>query len=353
MLDLAHLRDEVGELDQLEGCVAPGDYDVLESRALADRRDDVLDVDPAPLDRVGHLVEQQELVALLRDRALDLLPAGAGEIGGPLEVLGQPRPAVAHLLPVDPSERLGRPGLPHLPLAGLDELEHPAAVAARPRAQEHPERRRALALAVPGDDDRQRPVARLATLGVGAATVLAHAALLDGGVCGRRWWRPPAARASSRHSPTRTGPSSVSISSTASAARPNSAAAASAALPLPVSRPSVSTITMLRRVASRARSRAITRPAVHSPDARGVRPPVGSAASVAAARSIGAPGATTTCAAAWRKAIRATRSRRAYASRSSPSSAPLTRAARRRVPIDPLASTTRHSSTASRPARTC
>ena len=49
---------------------------------------------------------------------------------------------------------------------------------------------------------------------------------------------------------------------------------------------------------------------------------------------------------AWASAVEVvgsapTRSRRAYASRSKPSSAPLTRAARRRAPIDPLASTTR------------
>src|SRR6185436_17261203 len=97
--------------------------------------------DPAPLDRVRDLVEQQELVALLGDHPLDAGPALARLVGGLLEILREPRPAVAHLLPVDAAERRGRLGLADLPLARLDELEDAAAVAARPRAHEHPERR--------------------------------------------------------------------------------------------------------------------------------------------------------------------------------------------------------------------
>ena len=65
VLDLDDLGDEVGQLDQLGRGVASGDDDVLEAGTVAERRDDVVDVDPAPLDRVGDLVEQQELVALL------------------------------------------------------------------------------------------------------------------------------------------------------------------------------------------------------------------------------------------------------------------------------------------------
>ena len=136
---------------------------------LLQRGDDLLLGDPAVLDRVGELVEQQELVALGLDPALDLRPALARLVRGLLEVAADPRPAVAHLLPVDPAEGLRGLGLADLPLAGLDELEHAAAVAPRPRAQEHPERGRRLALAVAGDDDQQRLVARLAALGLGGA----------------------------------------------------------------------------------------------------------------------------------------------------------------------------------------
>src|SRR6185312_14261380 len=150
------------------------------------------DVDPAPLHRVGHLIEQQELVALLGDRPLDLGPPLAGLVGGLLEVLGQPRPAVAHLLPVDAAECGGGLRLADLPLARLDELEDTAAVAPCPGTHEHPESRGALALALAGGDDHERSVARLAARGVGASAVLGHAALLTlGGT--RRWTRPPAA----------------------------------------------------------------------------------------------------------------------------------------------------------------
>src|SRR5262249_20135629 len=142
------------------------------------RGDDVVDVDPAPLHRIGDLVEEQELVALGLDGALDAGPALAREVGRLVEIPRQPRPAVAHLLPLDTAERGGGLRLADLPLARLDELEDPAAVAARPRAHEHPERGGALALAVAGRHDHQRPVARLAAPGLGAATVLGHAALL-------------------------------------------------------------------------------------------------------------------------------------------------------------------------------
>src|SRR4051794_33731077 len=104
MLDLHDLGDQVGGLDELRRGVAAGDDDVLEARAIADDGDDLLGVDPAPLDRVGDLVEEEELELLGGDRALDALPALAGEVGGLLEITRDPRPAVAHLLPGDPAE---------------------------------------------------------------------------------------------------------------------------------------------------------------------------------------------------------------------------------------------------------
>src|SRR3954449_707678 len=200
VLDLHDLRDEFGELDELRRGVAAGDDDVLEAGPVAQRRDDVVHVDPAPLQRVRDLVEQEELVALLRDRALDLSPALACEVGGLGEVARQPRPAVAHLLPIDPAQSGRGLRLADLPLAGLHELKDAAAVPARPRAHEHPERRRALALAMPGDDDDERAVTRLAALGLRAAAVARTVRHVDalgavagqrgvGGVCHRE--RPP------------------------------------------------------------------------------------------------------------------------------------------------------------------
>src|SRR3954452_10236381 len=200
MLDLDDLADEVGRLDELGRRVAAGDDHVLEARAVAQRGDDLVLVEPAELHRVGELVEKQELVALVGDPAADLGPALAGAVGRLLEVLADPRPAVAHLLPVDPAQLARGLVLADLPLARLDELEDPAAIAPRPRAHEHPEGARRLALAVAGEDDEQRTVARLAALRVGAAGVvgdLGHAALLGAVGCraasGSSW--APAARA--------------------------------------------------------------------------------------------------------------------------------------------------------------
>ena len=206
---------------ELRRGVAAGDDHVLEAGAVAQRGDDLVLVEPAELDRVGELVEEQELVALVGDPAADLGPALAGAVGGLLEVLADPRPAVAHLLPVDPAQLARGLVLADLPLARLDELEDAAAIAARPRAHEHPEGARRLALAVAGEDDEQRAVARLAALGIGAADVgdLGHAALLAAVGCraasGSSW--APAARASSAASPRRTRPSSPSKTTTPSA----------------------------------------------------------------------------------------------------------------------------------------
>src|SRR4051794_14587027 len=316
MLDLDHLADEVGSFDELRRRVAAGDDHVLEARAVAQGADDLVLVEPAELHRIGELVEEQELVALVGDPAGDLGPALARAVGGLLEVLADPRPAVAHLLPVDPAQLARGLVLADLPLARLDELEDPAAVAARPRAHEHPEGARRLALAVAGEDDEQRAVARLAALRVGAADVgdLGHAALLGAVGCRAASGssRAPAARASSEARPRRTRPSSPSKTTMPSATRASCVAAARAASrpPSPLARPSVTASTSARRSGSRRRSSVTSSAARRSPAASGVAPPVARAPSTAAARSTLPVGASTTCALAPRKVTRATRSRR-------------------------------------------
>src|SRR3954467_202427 len=172
VLDLVDLGHQVGGGDELRRGVAAGDDDVLEAGAPGERLDDLLLGDPAVLDRVGELVEQQELVALGLDAALDLRPALARLVGRLFQVAADPRPAVAHLLPLDPAELLRRLRLADLPLARLHELEDAAAIVARPGAEQHPERGRGLALAVARDDDQQRLVARFAALGLGASAVI-------------------------------------------------------------------------------------------------------------------------------------------------------------------------------------
>src|SRR6266508_4648801 len=82
----------------------------------------------------------------------------AGEVGGLLEIAGDPGPAVAHALPGDVAQPLGRLPLADAPLAGLHELVDADPVAAGPGAQHDAERGGGLAFALAGVDDQQRVV---------------------------------------------------------------------------------------------------------------------------------------------------------------------------------------------------
>ena len=95
VLDLRHLRHEVGEVEHRLRAAAPGDHDVLVSGAVTEGRDDVVDVDPAPRHRVGELVEHVDAVRLGGEPALDLGPALAGRVGVVVvgALLAGPRPA--------------------------------------------------------------------------------------------------------------------------------------------------------------------------------------------------------------------------------------------------------------------
>src|SRR6266511_508958 len=117
MLELAHLGDEVGDLDQRRGGVATGDDDVLEAGAVAQHVDHFGGIDPAERHRIGELVEDQHVVRRVADAPL----ADA-------------------------------------PLAGLHELVDADPVAAGPGAQHDAERGGGLAFALAGVDDQQRVV---------------------------------------------------------------------------------------------------------------------------------------------------------------------------------------------------
>ena len=114
-----------------------------------ERRNRLGRVDPALFDRVGELVEEQEVVALLRDGPLTSLPALARLVGRLVEIAADSRPAVAHLLPVDAAERRGGLRLADLPLARLDELEDPAAIPAGAPTSASASRRRRCFLPFP------------------------------------------------------------------------------------------------------------------------------------------------------------------------------------------------------------
>src|SRR5699024_3924504 len=100
--DLGHLRRDVGDLEQPRVRVAPGDHDVLVAGPVRQRLEDDLDVEPAPLEVVGELVEHVRRVGLLGETPLALLPALA-RVGGVVLLgagLARPGPARAHFVPL-------------------------------------------------------------------------------------------------------------------------------------------------------------------------------------------------------------------------------------------------------------
>src|SRR5690606_41399390 len=108
---------------------------------------DVVDVEPAPLHRVGELVEDQQVVALVGQAALDLLPSlqSRGLVVLGVTLLSGPRPAGTHLVPLDraalarllvqPAQSLQNGLLADAPLGRLHELEDTDPPALGPRAK--------------------------------------------------------------------------------------------------------------------------------------------------------------------------------------------------------------------------
>src|SRR5699024_7456972 len=196
--DLGHLRGDVGDLEQPRVGVAAGDDHVLVAGTVRQGLDDLVDVDPAPPEDVGELVEHIERVRLRGEAAPDLGPPLAG-VGGMVLLgprLAGPRPAGAHLVPLDGSpfagllveSAEGREGLllTDPPLRGLDELEDPDRPPLVPAAQGEAEGGGRLALAGPPVDEDERGVATLArresVVGGDGGLSLGHQAALLGGV---------------------------------------------------------------------------------------------------------------------------------------------------------------------------
>lgn len=85
MLDLRHLGDDVGHLHECAGSPPPGDDDLLGPGTVRERLDDLGDVDPAPVERIGELVKEVEVERLVVEQLLDVSPS---LLGGPGGVLG-------------------------------------------------------------------------------------------------------------------------------------------------------------------------------------------------------------------------------------------------------------------------
>src|SRR5699024_8546057 len=166
VFDLAHLGDGVGEVDDALGGVATGEDDVGALGSFGDRRDDPVDVDPAPVEGVGDLVEDDQAMVAGGDQLLGLLPrrGGDGLVEG--EVLGQPGEALALGPPVDAelTADLLLTGVPGPRLEELDDGDGPAAADA---ANDDAHGGGGLALTVAGvDEDERRGASQIVGTGI-------------------------------------------------------------------------------------------------------------------------------------------------------------------------------------------
>src|SRR5882757_745159 len=173
VLDLRHLGDQVGGVNQVRVRGPPGDHHVLATRPIAQRGHHLCHVHPPPLHRVGELVEHVQVMLLRGQSALDLRPALGGVRG--MVLLGarttRPGPPGAHLVPLHrpaltgllmhPAQRGQRPLLADLPPGALHELENTDGPARVPGPQGQAERGGGLPLVLPGVHDQQWLLAAL------------------------------------------------------------------------------------------------------------------------------------------------------------------------------------------------
>src|SRR5688500_5152173 len=125
---------------------------MLVARPCRQGVDHIVNVDPAPVDRVGELIQHVQGVLLLGKPSLDLLPAFRGSRS--VIIVGSgfaaPGPSGAHLVPLDRStaagcvvqftQRLEGSLLADSPSGGFDELEDAYRPALVPAAQRQTER---------------------------------------------------------------------------------------------------------------------------------------------------------------------------------------------------------------------
>src|SRR5436309_1462984 len=149
VLDLAHLGDRVGHLDELGRRVPAGDHDVRARRPLAEAGHHVVHRHPAVGHGVGELVEDKQVVVARGQLGPGDLP-GVAALGRRLVEVGRlPGEAVTQGVPLD-VEMVGELALTDLPLTTLDELDDAHPPASGPGPSHDAEGGRRLPLAVPG-----------------------------------------------------------------------------------------------------------------------------------------------------------------------------------------------------------
>ncbi|KGW79200.1 hypothetical protein Y046_3863 [Burkholderia pseudomallei MSHR2990] len=181
MLDEPHFGDEIGRVDERVGRMPARHDDVQRRIARGERREHFVERQVFVLEHRVQLVEDHHPVITALDHPARLVPAAArgGDVG--VAVLRVPRVAVAHRDEVALRVRAEEIALGRVQRA-LDELHDTRAHPVAEHPHGHPERGRALALAVAGVDD-QEPLldgrGRLLLL-VARAAALGHALMRFG-----------------------------------------------------------------------------------------------------------------------------------------------------------------------------
>src|SRR5918995_5324859 len=152
MLDRAHLRDQVGEVDQLRCGIPPRDDYVLACWTPPENRENLLDVEPSERKAIGQLIQHDHVVGAALDGGPATVPSFMGQSAIALQIgAGPGEPATQGN---DFNVHLARgPRLSPVAAFGLDELEHGNAQTLTPRPEEQAKCCRSFSFAVSGMDD--------------------------------------------------------------------------------------------------------------------------------------------------------------------------------------------------------
>src|SRR5260370_18300567 len=155
VLHQGHFRHQVSRCDEVGFCVAAGDDDMEASSAVAQRRNDLRQIEIIVAQCDVEFVENDEAEARIGHELQRLRPGALGRGDVALEILGFPGEALTHGVPrhllAEFRKRITFRRVP----GTLDELHDANAVAAPQHAQRQAERRRGFAFAGAGVYDEK------------------------------------------------------------------------------------------------------------------------------------------------------------------------------------------------------
>src|SRR5947208_1176244 len=95
MLNLAHLRHQVGEINKFLGRITARDDDVEVGVTLAQSVENLFEREPTIFERIGDLIHNDDIIEATLDFFATLLPASLGDGAILLDVFAHPAKALA------------------------------------------------------------------------------------------------------------------------------------------------------------------------------------------------------------------------------------------------------------------